>query len=102
MDQTALITGLLTTIISCLGMFFSFKHFLFYSRMYNNDLARRIRNIFITDSMIYSITFYFGLWAIYNWGFGSAVTAQIIRIPILVLNVIASYRLYVLYKQLHG
>ncbi len=100
MAEIHTIVGIITMFMSVLGMVLSTRHYLFYRRARKNILSKRLRNVFITDAMIYGITLVFGLWALFDWGFSAAITFQIIRIPILLLNIVASYRLFILYKHM--
>jgi len=93
------IIGATTTIISLAGAYLALKHYLFY-RTVKEKLSSRIKFVFLTDALIYLITLAFGIWALVDYGFAVAVSLQIVRIPLLLLNIIASVRLFILYKEL--
>ena len=92
------IVGFLTILISTIGMFIAFKHFAFY-RSSDNELSKRISRVFLTDGLIYVITLAFGVWAYMAWPFDVALWMQWMRIPILILNVVASVMLFRHYQQ---
>lgn len=92
--------GIITIVISTAGLFVALSHFVFFNKS-NNKLAKKIKTVFLADAMIYMITGIFGVWAYLEWSFETAIFFQYVRIPILLLNVWASWRLYKHYKNTH-
>jgi hypothetical protein len=95
-----LTVGLLTTFVSLVGCTISFKHALFY-RKADSELSKRVKRVFTTDGLIYLITMCFGLWALFDLSHNTAIIMHWIRIPLLVSNIWASYRLYSHYSKYH-
>lgn len=105
---TANIWGLVTLLIAAVGFAITLKHGLFFLRS-KADISKKLAAVFITDSLIYVITFMFGVsvfidfCAIFNCK-GSDLDLffarfwHIVRVPVLLLNIWASYRLYKHYK----
>jgi len=91
--------GLITIFVSGIGFIITIVHVRFYLRSHK-VLSRRLKHVFLTDSLIYFITAVFGFWAIFQGDIESAIAYQIIRIPILLLNIIAGIRLYLAYKDI--
>ena len=93
------ITGFLTTIISIVGGIVSLYHFRFFHKG-EGHLSKRLKCVFLADSLIYWITAGFGIWSFMEWSFGTAIAIQYIRLPILLFNVYACVRLYNYYRKL--
>ena len=93
-------SGVLTIIVSFIGAFVAFWHVFFYQKS-KSEIAKKMKAVFFSDGLIYLITLAFGLWALYEWGYDAAIAMHVIRIPILLLNIWASVRLYNHYKELH-
>lgn len=93
--------GLTTMMVSLAGMIITAYHYLFFSRS-DEGLAPTVARVFLSDSIIYLITLLFGVWALFDLGFKVAMNLQIIRIPILLFNIYATYRLFQSIKSLRG
>jgi len=92
--------GAITIVVSIVGFIITLSHAKFYLRSHKK-LSKRLKYVFLTDSLIYFITAVFGFWAIFQGDINSAIAYQIIRIPILLLNIIAGVKLYLTYKEVH-
>jgi len=90
--------GILTILISVVGGVIAFYHFAFYSKAKDINLSQKLRLVFLSDALIYFITLMFGMWALFHWTFEAALVLHFIRIPLLMLNICASVRLYMHYK----
>ena len=93
--------GLLTILISIVGFIVAIVHARFYLKS-NKQLSRRLKWVFVSDALIYFITGIFGFWAVFQGDIYSAIAYQLIRIPILLLNIIAGVRLYLTYKEMYA
>jgi len=93
------IVGIITILISTVGAWFAMKHFLFYNRV-KTELSSRLKMVFLSDALIYIITLMFGLWAFFQWGFEVAIIFQYVRVPLLILNMVASVRLMYVYTHI--
>jgi len=94
------IIGLITMVISIVGFTVAAIHAKFYFHS-NKTLSKRLKWVFISDALIYLITGIFGFWAVFQGDLFSAIAYQFIRIPILLLNIIAGVKLYVTYKEIY-
>jgi len=87
----------LTVLISLVGMAVAIRHAMYFSNS-DSRLARRIKQVFITDGAIYLVTLIMGLGLFLNMPV--IVHYDVLIRPLaLVLNVYASWRLYVHYKK---
>jgi len=93
--------GLITIGISVIGFFVAIVHARFYLNS-NKQLSRRLKWVFVSDALIYFITGVFGFWAVFQGDIYSAIAYQVIRIPILLLNIFAGVRLYLTYKEMYA
>ena len=91
-----IISACLTITISFVGFFLAAKHFHYYKGS-KNVLADRIKLVFLTDGAIYAVTLAFGVWAFVG-SYELAIFLHWVRMPILLLNIWASARLYIYYK----
>ena len=91
--------GLITIGISIVGFIVAVIHARFYLKS-NKKLSRRLKWVFVSDALIYFITGIFGFWAVFQGDIHSAIAYQVIRIPILLVNIIAGVRLYITYKEM--
>ena len=92
--------GLITIGIAIIGFIVSIMHARFYVKS-NKKLSRRLKWVFVSDALIYFITAVFGFWAVFQGDIHSAIAYQLIRIPILLLNIFAGVRLYMIYKEMY-
>ena len=95
------IIGIITIIISIVGFIVASFHAKFYFHS-QKTLSRRLKWVFISDALIYLITGIFGFWAVFQGDISSAMAYQFIRVPILLLNIIAGIRLYITYKEIYA
>ncbi len=93
------LAGVLTILISIVGIAVALTHFAFFSKT-TAPLGRRVKYVFLTDAAIYFVTALFGFWAFLELSYEAAIVLQYIRIPILLLNIWASVRLYGHYKNI--
>jgi len=93
------LAGIATILISVCGIALALTHFFFFGKS-KNLLANKVKYVFLTDASIYLVTILFGLWSFLSLDNSTAVVFQYIRIPILILNIWASVRLYKHYKEL--
>jgi len=96
---TSDLVGVLTVVVSAIGLFVALAHSMFFVRS-ESRIASKLKFIFFTDAMIYATTLSFGLWAMFALSINTALYLQWVRIPILILNIYASLRLYSHYRQM--
>ena len=94
------IIGFITMVISIVGFTVAAIHAKFYFHS-NKTLSKRLKWVFISDALIYLITGIFGYWAVFQGDITSAIAYQLIRVPILLLNIVAGVRLYITYKDIY-
>jgi hypothetical protein len=83
--------------VSILGFVVAMTHANFYIKS-TRTLSRRLKWVFLSDAFIYLITGVFGFWAVFQGDIVSAISYQLIRIPILLLNIVAGVKLYLTYN----
>jgi hypothetical protein len=91
------VIGLITLMISILGFVVAITHANFYIKS-PRTLSKRLKWVFLSDALIYLITGVFGFWAVFQGDIVSAISYQVIRIPILLLNIVAGVKLYLTYN----
>ena len=91
--------GLLTIIVSSIGVYITSKHASFF-RKTDNGLGKSLKYIFTSDALIYIITLLFGVWALFDLGFAIALSLHVIRIPLLILNIMASLHILKVYRDI--
>ena len=96
-DDIANISGMMTFLISIFNSGLFLTHFFFFLKS-SKKMAKRIRLVFLSDVLMYAITCAFGAWAYFQWSFEVAIYIHLVRIPILLLNACAAYRLFRYYK----
>jgi cell shape-determining protein MreD len=99
MDTNEVI-GLITLMVSIVGFIVATVHARFYLDSHKN-LSIRLKWVFISDALIYLITGVFGFWAVFQGDLYSAIVYQFVRVPILLLNIVAGVRLYLTYKEIY-
>lgn len=96
---TLSILGFITIFISIVGFIVAFRQFLFFRRS-GEEISKRLGFVFFTDAAIYGATGFFGFLAFFHLPETEWVNGFAIRIPILIMNILASIRLYAHYKKL--
>lgn len=97
MDMNLL--GLITIALSLTGAFVVGAHAIFFHKS-DKPIANKIRNVFITDCLLYCITFFFGLGAVMDFKSYEFAEFYLVRILIIALNIVAGIRLYQHYKEI--
>ena len=88
----------LTVLVSTLGVLATYLHFRFFK---NSDLrlSKRIKLVFLSDSLVYLVTFLMGIGLFFN--LSALVHYDIIIRPfVLMLNVYATIRLFYHFKSI--
>ena len=98
MTTFAFLIGVLTAVVSLFGLIVVTRHYLFYKG--DTELSANLKRVFMSDMAVYGITFLFGIWALLEWSFGTALALHVMRIPILLFNIYAAIKLYTYYKSL--
>lgn len=91
--------GLITIALSLLGAVVVAAHALFFHKS-DKPIASRIRNVFLTDCLLYAVTFFFGLGAMLDFKSYEFWPFYLVRILIIALNIAAGVRLYQHYKEI--
>jgi len=92
------VVGLVTIVVSAVGATLAFAHATFYRRS-EKEVARKLVRVFATDGFIFSITLAFGIWAFLGLSFDQAIVLHWIRVPLLAMNIVASWSLYRHYRM---
>lgn len=87
----------LTIVVSIAGIIVALHHTHFFNRD-DAGLSKRMRDVFLTDAFVYLVTLVMGVALFFNAAWLVKIDV-IIRPFVLILNVIATVRLYRHYKQ---
>lgn len=93
------IVGTMTVSASIVGLVLALFHYKFYTRV-DSKLSNALKRVFLSDALIYATTISFGVWAFFEASFGTALWLHIIRVPIILLNIVAALNLYKMYSAL--
>lgn len=96
-----IVIGLTTLLVSSVGLAVTFYHYFFFSKS-QEGLAPAVARLFLSDAIIYLITLFFGIWALFDLGFNLAMNLLAIKIPILLFNIYAYYRLFLSIKSVRS
>lgn len=91
------VLGFFTVLLSFIGMIVATLHTLFFMRS-TEPMAKHIKNVFMSDALIYGITFAFGAFTYFGVDPEDFATLYAIRLIFLTLNICAGIRLYHHYK----
>lgn len=97
--------GLVTVLISIVGIAIAVKQAIYLAKP-GGGISSKLSHVFWTDAGIYFITVIFGILAFitpwrgciidYQW-----IVAFFVRLPLLAINILASWNLYQHYKMIH-